>query len=196
MGQIKSAWELALERTKDIEADKGGLEEREQKEAGMRLFAWLEAGNEEKVTEFLKDSSGEKRRNALSGFMEILLSRISLPSSELSLDGVPVIAKALDVLFPGQEAVRGIPEQIRQFYESYLADRNRLVEALSERFKPMLREKEQQLAQQTGQRVTLRPEMDPEFNKALQANLDKMNEQYSQVIDKVREELRQKFKDG
>jgi class 3 adenylate cyclase len=196
MGQIKSALELALERTSDIAADKSGLEARENKEAGMRLYAWLENGDGEKVQRFLDEHEGDARRTALEGFMDVLLTRIALPSSEHSLDEIPVIEKALEILFPGQKAVAVIPGQIRQFFEAYLADRNRLVEALTERFEPMLREKEQKLAQQTGQRVRLRPEMDPEFNKALQANLDSMNEQYAQVIDKVRGELREKFRGG
>jgi hypothetical protein len=193
MSQIKSALELALERTRDIEADKTGLEERELKEAGMRLYAWLEDGNEEKVHDFIGKQSGDARSAALKGFLEVLISRITLPSSEHSMDSIPVIEKALAILFPGQNAVQVIPAQIKQFFEAYLSDRQRLIDALTERFEPMLREKEQQLAQQTGQRVRLRPEMDPEFSKALQANLDKMNEQYQQVIDRVRGELRDKF---
>lgn len=193
MGQIKSALELALERTRDIEADKEGLEAQQLKESCMRLFGWLEKGEDEKVEKFFTDKDPVRKYSLLEGLMNVLVSRIGLPASEHSLDDIPVIKKALAVLFPGQQAVEVIPEQLKQFFESYLADRQRLIDALSERFEPQLREKEEQLARKTGQRVRLTPEMDPDFNKAYQANLDHMNEQYSQVIEKVRSELREKF---
>lgn len=193
MGLIKSALELALERTEDIQADKNGLEERRLKEEGMKLFALLESGNEEKADEQLAAVTGDERKALLKGLLEVLINRITLPVGEHSLDLIPVYEKAISVLFAKNKGLQAIPEQIRQFYSQYLDDRKKLVEALTERYEPVLREKEQQLAQQTGQRVQLRPEMEPEFNKALNANLEHLNGQYNHVIEQVRAELRQRF---
>ena len=52
-----------------------------------------------------------------------------------------------------------------------------------------MREKEQQIAQQTGRRVKLDPASDPEFAKVLNQNLQRLQQQYSQVVEQAREQL-------
>ncbi|AHC13746.1 DUF6657 family protein [Salinispira pacifica] len=193
MGYIKSALELALERTEDIKADSSSLKAREHREAGMRLMAELEKGNEDEVEKELKQFGKDERKEVLSGLMDSVLARITLPSTDQSLDDISIIAGALKFLFPGNKAMEGVPEQLREFYQNYLQDKERLLDALKERFADHLKQKEEQMARQTGQRMSIRPEMDPEFNKALQANLEHLDGQYQQVIDNVRRELKQNF---
>lgn len=193
MGYIKSALELALERTEDIKADSSSLKAREHREAGMRLMAELENGNREKVEQELKSYGKKERKDVLSGLMDSVLARITLPSTDQSLDDIDIIASALTFLFPGNKTMAGVPEQLKDFYQNYLSDKDRLLDALKDRFADHLKQKEEQMARQTGQRMSIRPEMDPEFNKALQANLEHLDGQYQQVIDNVRQELKENF---
>ncbi len=196
MGLIKSALELALERTSDIQADKQALDERKFNEEGMKLFSRLEKDEVNQVSEYLNELSKTRVASVKRGLLKVMLGRISLPSSEQALEQLPVIAKAIELLFPNQKALAGLTEQLKQFYQGYLEDRTRVIDNLKERFEPQLRQKEEQLAMQTGQRMRLHPESDPEFAKAVKANIDQLDAQYSQVIEQARNELEQKYQEG
>ena len=54
---------------------------------------------------------------------------------------------------------------------------------------PVLRQKQQQLMQQTGQNVQLEPEQDPEFLEILSKNRKALEDQYNNVIALAKAEL-------
>ena len=52
------------------------------------------------------------------------------------------------------------------------------------------REKEQQLAQQTGRAVQLTPDQDPEFLKVLTDEIGRLESQYADVLKQGKDEIR------
>ena len=93
MAMIKSALEIALERSKDIKMDEAALEANalriEGKKAAGRYLDDPESGS---LAEKLAQYSKEKRNPVREGMFEVLASQIQLPSSEASvakLDACP-----------------------------------------------------------------------------------------------------------
>jgi hypothetical protein len=193
MGQIKSALELALERTQNIQGDKSSLEAKELKEEGMKLFQQIleqpDLDPMKKIDQFPK----EKRSLVLKGLFQVTLNRIKLPNNELSLQDLPVLERAMASLVAKPKVASEIRNHLEELFSQYLGDRDQLVEAVIQQYTPVLRQKEQQIAQQTGQRVQLTPEQDPEFQKFLKKNLDRLDQQYQQGVDTLREQLTQMF---
>ncbi|MFW5718125.1 MAG: DUF6657 family protein, partial [Spirochaetota bacterium] len=77
--------------------------------------------------------------------------------------------------------------------QQYLDTKNQLTERLRQQYEPRLRQKEEQIAQQTGRQVRLDPANDPEFAQALNENLQRLQGQYAQVIDQAKEQFDQLF---
>jgi len=79
---------------------------------------------------------------------------------------------------------------MEQFLQDFLQERKRVVEAVDQRFAPVLRQKEEQLSRQMGARVRIDPAMDPDYQKLLRENLAILEDRYNQVLEQVRQELR------
>ena len=195
MALIKSALEIALERTKDMKADPLALKAFELKQEGQRL-----AG------EFLSDPAAvdlEARIKALAkedrGILRqavfgVLAARIQLP---LTKAGMPpgtleTLAKGFSSLasspFPDKR-VGGLLKQIEDFLTRYLEDASKLDAALRKQYAPKLQRKEQELAARTGQAVRLDPLSDPEFLKVYQQNVGHLKSQYQSALDQAKEDL-------
>ena len=79
---------------------------------------------------------------------------------------------------------------MEQFLGDFLQERKRVVEAVEQRFQPILAQKEQAMSQQVGARVKIDPAMDPDFQKMLRENMTILEDRYKQVLARVKEELR------
>ena len=79
---------------------------------------------------------------------------------------------------------------MEQFLEDFLKERKRVVEAVEQRFQPILQQKEQAMSQQVGARVKIDPAMDPDFQKMLRENMTILEDRYNQVLTRVKQELR------
>jgi hypothetical protein len=79
---------------------------------------------------------------------------------------------------------------MEQFLADFLQERTRVVEAVDQRFEPILRQKEQAMSQQLGAKVKVDPAMDPDYQKLLRDNLTILEDRYTQVLGQVKQELR------
>jgi len=190
MSEIKSALELALERTADVKSDKSLIEANETKKVGMKLAGRLIDSPDMDVRGELNKLEKEKRQWAREGFISVLTSHISLPTQETDLQRLRAVTKGLEAVARDRSAVVTVMEQVEQLLQQYLDNKNQLVESLRQQFEPRLRQQEQEIAQQTGTRVKLDPANDPEFAKALSQNMQRLQSQYNQVIEQARDQLK------
>jgi hypothetical protein len=191
MSEIKSALELALERTADVKGDRSRLEAYEARQTGMRLAGkYLEDQSIDAARE-LKHLDKSKQKAAKEGFYQVLISHLALPGQESDLQRLQVVRKGLPIVIRDRRLVEGLMDQVIQYLQQYLDTKNQLTERLRQQFEPRLRMKEQQIAQETGRRVRLDPANDPEFSQALNQNLQRLQTQYAQVIDQAKEQLDQ-----
>jgi hypothetical protein len=189
MAQIKSALELALERTKDIKGDREGLEAKEYREIGMKLVSRAE---NEPATDLKAELAKYKDKQLAwvrEGMKQVLLSHINLPAGKDQLGRFEAVRGVFMAASRNAQAMEGYLQELGQFFEQYLAQREQLIQAVQKQLEPSLRQKEEALAKQTGRRVRLTVESDPEFAKYLNNNLDKLVAQYIQALDQIKAEV-------
>lgn len=186
MGHIKSALELALERTSGISSDRESLNQKTLKEEGMKLLQYAQDHPDENVADKIAKFPKDQQKFVREGLAQVLLARVKLPSNELALPDTALLDRCFRALVPDIQQVSEVIRQFGEFAGSYINDRKQLYTALVEQYGPVLRQKEQQIAAQTGQRVRLAPEQDPEFQKYYKQNLERLDEQYGQGVQQAK----------
>ncbi len=194
MSEIKSALELALERTADVESDKSSLEAHESRQAGMKLAGKFLDDPSIDVNGEIKKADRPQRSAIKEGFFQVMMSHLALPNQESDLTRLQTVQSGINSVVRDTRMVDGLMDQVIQYLNQYLDTKNQLTERLREQFEPRLRQKEQQIAAQTGRPVRLEPENDPDFAQALTQNMQQLQAQYGQVIDQAKDQLESLFK--
>ena len=190
MGKIKSALELALEKTADLEIDREKLKQNELKKAGRILASSILNNSEKNGTSKLAEFSSEEFPLIKEGFGKALLSAIRLPLYINSENKLELLEKTFALISEKEEIYTLVFNQLNQLFEKFIEDIQNLSEGLKQQYKPILMQKQQQLMQQTGQNVQLEPEQDPEFMELLSKNRKALEEQYNTVIAQAKAELK------
>ncbi|MBT3272065.1 MAG: hypothetical protein HN368_02840, partial [Spirochaetales bacterium] len=159
MSEIKSAWEIALERTKDIQGDKDTLKSSERKNDGKRLASAFinpaEDMDEKTASGKIKSYSGKDQSWIREGFFSVMSANLNLPIDDTFAAKLEMLEKGLQLVVKEKKQVSFIFEQICQFFDQYLQGRTQMLEALKQQYEPQLREKERALEQQMGAKVNL-----------------------------------------
>lgn len=205
MALIKSALELALERTKDLTVDEAALEAKTLKQEGKKAVGkYLDDPESSDLAAILAAYPKDKRKAAREGMFESLASQLQLPTNELSLEIVPRIAKGLSSLAAApvgngllggvggavaEKRVAALLQQLEGFFKQYLDDMKNVEQAIRKQWAPKLREKERQMAARMGQDVHLDPMMDPEFSAFYKQNVGAVRQQYEAALAKAKADL-------
>jgi hypothetical protein len=193
MGHIKTALELALERTADVKADREGAKQSDAKKSGRALAAaFLDSGDEEAFKKGYDALPKADRESAKEGAADIVLSFLQLPRDKTVLAPTDRIALALAILSGGKgdKQMRALLDQVKAFLSRYFQDLEQLEKAVTQQFAPKLRQKEQELARRSGQEVRIDPRRDPEFQAFFAKNLTQLKGQYQDALDKAKEDLK------
>ncbi len=193
MGKIKSALELAMEKTADLKSDKAALRKNEiNREGKISLSRYLENSEKSDLPSRLKNLKGDEALWFKTGVMDTVLANLTLPRAKGDLEKLPRLQDAL-LLLTGKRN-RGIKEiftQLQLLLNQYLENMDQLEDSLAQQYEPRLRQKEMQLRQQTGQEIHLSPEQDPDFMKLLSEQISRMDDQYGEVLKQAKEQIRQ-----
>jgi hypothetical protein len=194
MAIIKSALEIALERSKDVEADREALEASrfltEGKKLASKFLAEAEIQEEVNIRAEIETFEPKQRKSVKEGVLQALLANLTLPVDEMALVQGKRAAKGFSGLTTDTRQLTRLLNQIEQFLGDYLEERKRLVTAVEQRYAPILRQKEQEMSRQVGAPVKIDPMMDPGFQKMLRENLAVLEDRYSEVLGQARQELR------
>ncbi len=195
MTEIKSALEIALERTRDIKGDKQTLTANERRNFGKRVASrYLNpADGPVDLVKELKKYAGQEGDYVREGFFQTITANLSLPSDGSYRDSLKKIETGLAGVIKERRQVGYLFHQIDQFFDQYLKAREQVTEQLKQQYEPQLREKERQLAKQMGAQIQLTPESDPEFMNLLSKNLARLEEQYNQALRQAKDELSRMF---
>lgn len=191
MGEIRSALEIALEKTRDVQSDKEGLVRREMEEKGKRLFSRLREEPELDVHREIDQVERKHRQTVRKGFFDVALANLSLPQTAEDIAAYDQIATALQKIVKDRRTVSQLFDQLKEYMQRYLDDRQRLIETLRERFSQAMQAQEDTGGRSSGRRPD--PASHPEFANALNQNLQQLQQQYSGVLDQVRLELERLF---
>ena len=195
MGEIKSALELALERTKDVKSDKSQITKQNSEEEGKKTAAAFlsdipsEAVTSDKLKEIIKSRKGDELEYFRKGFASTLLSNLKLPEEEINKDLLAKLTEGFTILSGKKKEIAYIFSQTEAFFSQFIQNRNDLTENLKRQFAGKFQEKEAALREQFGEDVHINPENDPEFLEYRHKTTAKLEEQYNQAFSQVREEL-------
>jgi hypothetical protein len=189
MGRIKSALEIALERTESVKSDRTSIEQFEAKQAGIRLAnVFLGSGqNTKPLEEAIKKAPKTQRKHIEEGVFEVLLSRINLPSSKSDEKQLEAVGKGLQTIITDARFTT-LFRQLREALTQYLEESARYEEAIKQQYAPRLKQKEAELSKRMGQPVKIDPFQDPEFVAFYKQNTDALKGNYQIAVDQVREE--------
>ena len=195
--EIKSALELALERTADIKSDKGKLEEHDLLQTGKRIASkFLHPIEDEEKIDLqaeLKKYSGKQLEVIKKGIFDVIMSNLTLPSDEIDEKIMKRLEEALNILTGNKRQLSSVFQQLTQFFNQYLKNKQEIRSSLEQQFEPRLRQKEQAMAQKFGQEVHLDAGQDPEFAEYLKKNFAELDNQYQEALEQMKGQLRQMF---
>jgi hypothetical protein len=197
MTHIKSALEIALERTEGVTGDPEKLAEDNMVKEGKRIASSFlsisEDTTETDMKEKLKAYSGKELKWVKEGVYQTLVANIVLPLDENYREKLNVISRGLPEIVPDKKRLSMIFDQLTKFFDQYLENKKAVRTQLEQQFAPRLRQREAQLSKQMGQNVRLNPMQDPEFANALQRNLGSLEERYQTALADLKNELRKMF---
>jgi hypothetical protein len=193
MAPIKSAWEIALENTKDIEGSKETLAANAARDEGRRLAAKSLGDPSFSLKEALKAVGRDRIALVREGLIQSLLANLVLPLDELAIRKNKQVGVAVGAAVSDARKVSAIFGQLENFFREYLEERKRMLEALERQYAPKLKKKEEEMSRQMGQRVKINPAQDPEFQAMLRNYLSQLDLKYDEVLANAKEEIRQLF---
>ncbi|HON87970.1 MAG TPA: hypothetical protein P5519_00605 [Spirochaetia bacterium] len=190
---IKSALEIALEKTKDLQVDKKALLEQEAKTEGRKLAgSFLNNPEEINLTEALKKFPADQLDYVRTGIFEILLANLQLPVTTpltQTQSRLKLIAEGLSVIAGKTAAaqLKAVVPQIETFLKQYTEDLERADEAIKKQFAQHLKMKEQEMSARVGQPVKINSTN--EFNKFYAQNINRIKSQYQEYLDRIKQDL-------
>jgi hypothetical protein len=191
MGRIKSALEIALERTETVKTDKASIGLYEAKQQGKRLANAFLAGKaadpSQKLEDELKKHPGEQQESLKQGIFDVLLPQIALPAVAEDLQRIETVGKGLRVLITDGRFAAMFKEFL-QVLNHYFGEATHYEQAIRQQYAPKLRQKEEELSRRMGREVRLDPFQDPEFVAFYNQNLNALKANYQTAVDQMRNE--------
>lgn len=194
MARIKSALEIALERTQDIEVDTQAIARDRYMTEGKRLAGGFLSDVTRSPDEFLAAYAaykGEQKDVVREGCIATVLANIALPQSEFYTEPAARVRVLVAALSSNNENALSLYDQIVGFYDQYLQIQKELVNRLKEQYQPALEQKQAAMRKQYGPNYTLKAEQDPEFLKLLEHNYKQLDAQYGQALEQARTQLKE-----
>ena len=187
MGRIKSALEIALERTESVKTDKASVGQFEAKQQGKRLANAFLADSSTSLENELKKCPEDQQESLKQGMFDVLAPQVTLPVTEEDIPRIEAVGKGLHFLIKDSHFA-SMYKQFVQLLSRYLDEAAQFEQAIRQQYAPKLRQKEEELSRRMGREVRIDPFQDPEFIAFFNQNLNALKSNYQAAVDQVREE--------
>jgi len=194
MGRIKSALEIALERTSEVKSDKASINQFEAKQRGKKFANEFLDDTQKNIADFIKQCPAEQRDSLKQGIFDTLLSQITLPVSKADQERAANAGKGLAALINNKQ-FNALVSQLFQVFAQYMNESAQYGELLKRQYAPELRQKEEELSRRLGQDIRLDPFQDPEFVAIYNQNMNALKDNYEAAIGQFKEETRHFFEE-
>jgi len=191
MGVIKTALEIALEKTETLKSDKNGIDLFEAKQRGKKTANAFLAGKVN-LDEEIKNTAEGQRESLKQGIFDVLLSQIALPADKNDEKKLETLGKGLGIII-NNSRFSILFRQLADFFANYLQEAVNYEQAIRQQYAPKLRQKEEELSRRLGREVRIDPFQDPEFVSFYNQNMNAIKSNYEAVIEKAREDIRSMF---
>jgi len=193
MGTIKSAYEIAMENSKSIEANKELVEQTRLRDEGKKLVSRILDDAAFDLKAALKAYDAAQVKLVKEGLMQSLLANLVLPLDEFGATNTKRLGEAVAAVVTDTRKVSMIFGQLDGFFKEYIGERHRLVDAVEKQYAPKLRKKEDELSRQMGRPVKINPAADPEFQAIVRQYLSQLDVKYGEALDGAKEEIKALF---
>jgi len=192
MGRIKSALEIALERTETVKTDKASIGLYEAKQQGKRLANTYLADPSKGLEAELKKYPKDQQDSLKQGIFDVLAPQITLPAIPEDMQRIEAVGKGLQLLIhDGQFAT--MYKQLIQVLTRYLSEVAHYDQAIRQQYAPKLRQKEEELSRRMGREIRIDPLQDPEFVTFYNQHMTALRANYEAVIEQAKEESKRLF---
>lgn len=191
MGVIKTALEIALEKTETVKSDKSSIDLFETKQRGKKLANAFLAGEADIAAEIKKAPDGQ-RESLKQGVFDVLVTQIALPASKDDEKRIEKTGQGLAAIIDNKEFSEMF-KQLTQIIGQYLKEMSHYEQAIRQQYTPKLRQKEEELSRRLGREVRIDPLQDPEFVAFYNQNIKALKGNYEAVIEQAREEAQRLF---
>jgi len=191
MGEIKSALEIALERTENVKSDKSGIDQFEMKKRGKKLANDFLEGEIDLSGEIKKTDAG-RRESLKQGIFDVLITQIVLPAGKEDEKRIEQVGKGLAAVINNNQ-FPVMFKQLVQLFGRYLEESAQYEQAIRQQYAPKLRQKEEELSRRLGREVRIDPFQDPEFIAFYNQHMNTLKGNYESVIEQAKEEARRMF---
>lgn len=195
MGEIKSAIEIALEKTMGISADKKAIEADKYTKKGKILISGFLDEPDNSLDGCFKGLEKEQIAWVKEGMFQTLLANLFLPNDQIVLSKLKRVQAGFLKIISNTKKLKLLFDQLETFFSEYIGEKKRIREHIENQYAPRLRQKEEALSKQLGAPVHLDFNSDPEFKKVLGQSLSQFDTRYKAVLEQVKGELQSMFKE-
>jgi len=192
MGVIKTALEIALEKTETLKSDRNGIDQFEAKQRGKKTANAFLAGKVN-LDEEIKNTVEEQRESLKQGIFDVFISQIALPSNKDDGKRMETVGKGLGIII-NDKRFSNLFKQLTDFFANYLQEMSGYEKMIHQQYAPKLRQKEEELSRRLGREIHIDPFQDPEFVSLYNQHMNALKNNYEEVIKKAREEITGMFK--
>ena len=181
MARIRSAWEIALEKTQDIEIDEAKYRNDTLHREGMALAGGYLNNTDQKldvVAAKYASYSAEDKAVVRSGMVGTIMSNIGLPSDDLYQMRFERNCDLVNLVTGGDAQADGLMRQIGDFLKQYLDAKGAFVDRMKAQI--------QQAMESNPEGVN-----SAQYSQIISQNLKKMDSQYGDALENTKEALRQ-----
>jgi len=179
MARIKSAWEIALEKTRDIEIDEAKYRTDTLQKDGMALAGGYLNNTDQKLdvvaAKYASYSPGDKAV-VRSGMVSTIMSNISLPSDDIYQMRFDRTCDLVNLVTDGDAQADGLMHQIGDFLKQYLDAKSAFVDRMKAQI--------QQAMESNPEGVN-----SAQYSQIISQNLKKMDSQYGDALENTKESL-------
>jgi len=191
MGEIKTALEIAMEKTEKVKSDKSGITQFEVKKQGKKLANAFLEGDVDLAAE-LKKASAQDRESLKKGIFDVLVAQIALPSAKEDEKRIEKLGKGLSAVIKSDEFGE-MYKQLTMIFAQYLKEVSHYEQVVKQQFAPKLRQKEDELSRRLGREVRIDPFQDPEFTAFYNQQMTALKGNYEPIVEQAREEAKRMF---
>ena len=191
MGVIKTALEIALEKTQNVKSDRSSINLYEAKQKGIKIANAFLSG-ETDIAEELKKTSPEDRESVKKGIFDVLITQIALPDGKENEEKMAKLGKGFSALIKSNE-FNAMFKQLLQIFSQYIEESAHYRQMIEQQYAPKLRQKEEELSRRFGREVRIDPMQDPEYIAFFNQHMSALKANYEPVVEQAREETRRMF---